>query len=30
VTITLNPVDSATGGNVLVGNDDLGSREGFH
>lgn len=30
VTVTLNPVDTITGGNVLVGNDDLGSREGFH
>jgi class 3 adenylate cyclase len=29
VTVTLTPVDGATGGNVLVGNDDLGSRAGF-
>ncbi|MCC9311371.1 hypothetical protein LN042_30650 [Kitasatospora sp. RB6PN24] len=30
VTVTLTPLDTVTGGNVLVGNDDLGSREGFH
>jgi hypothetical protein len=30
VTVTLTPVDTATGGNILVGHDDLGSREGFH
>ncbi|GAA1970484.1 trypco2 family protein [Kitasatospora viridis] len=30
VTVTLTPLDLATGANVLVGNQDLGSREGFH
>jgi hypothetical protein len=30
VTVTLTPKDTATGANVMVGNSDLGSREGFH
>jgi hypothetical protein len=29
VTVTLTPKDLATGGSPLVGNPDLGSREGF-
>ncbi|MFI9269475.1 trypco2 family protein [Kitasatospora sp. NPDC052896] len=30
VTVTLTPKDFVTGGSPLVGNPDLGSREGFH
>ncbi|MFE9426625.1 trypco2 family protein [Kitasatospora sp. NPDC006697] len=29
VTVSLTPVDTATGANLLVGNGDLGSRDGF-
>ncbi|WP_329565141.1 trypco2 family protein [Kitasatospora sp. NBC_01266] len=30
ITVSLTPKDLVTGGSVLVGNPDLGSREGFH